>query len=115
LKSLQFAIIKDESVTPSPDVRPDSGGRVYVVELHVEFEVVVTVAFTRAHSLQIPSVGVTGHIQLPVGQLAPGSVVLVLRMPVVISDSNRRTSSRMLLAAHGQFRTYQLGPAVVLS
>ena len=82
----------------------------------MEFEVVVTVAFTRAHSLQTPIVGVTGHIQLPVGQLAPGSVVLVLRMPLVISDSNCRTSSpdsAALLPAHGQFRTYQLDPAVV--
>lgn len=85
-----------------------------MVELHVEFEVVVTVAFTRAHSLQTPIVGVTGHIQLPVGQLAPGSVVLVLIMPFVISDSNRRKSSSDP-EAHGQFRTYQLGPAVVPS
>lgn len=91
LESLQVDIIKDEFDTSGPGLNPESGGKLYIVELHEEFEMVVTVAFTRVHSLQTPIVGVIGHVQLLVGQFGPGNVVLVSRKPFVINVSIRKT------------------------
>lgn len=109
---MQLVIVIDVlDVFDEGSVGPGSGGKLYVVELHVEFEVVVTVAFTSVHSLQTPIVGVTGHVQLLVGQLALGSVVLVLRIPFLIKISYcRRFRSK---SADNQLRILRPGLAVV--
>lgn len=70
--------------------RPGRGGSEYVVELQVAFQVtVVTVGTTGEHSLQVPTVGVIGHAQLPVGQSASGIILSALEFtrPLVTRDS----------------------------
>jgi hypothetical protein len=87
LSPVQLVMAKDELLAPGPEVKPAKLGNAYVVALHVKFEVSVTVEFTDTHWLHTPSVGVTGHVQLLAGQMAPSWVELVWRTPAVMSDS----------------------------
>ena len=54
--------------------------------LHVLLELWLAVAVTCIHSLHTASVGVIGHVQLSVGQLAKGSVALPWSIELVTMD-----------------------------